>query len=192
MEVHQAHRRQLVSTLLEQRRDGREGVLDGLHVGAALGVDHGELGALVGVEEAPAPAGHAARAVIQRAQDALVTFELGVHLALVPDVVAGRDHVHARGEERRRGAGSEAHAAGHVLAVGGHEVHPARLAQLGQHALHGLTPGPPDDVADHEHAHDPRPRTVSQAREPIGRQDLVGGALRAPTPRIVIRHRCRV
>ena len=49
----------------------RERVLDGLHVGPALGVDDRHLGAVGGVEDAPAAARHAGLAVVQRPQDAL-------------------------------------------------------------------------------------------------------------------------
>ena len=52
------------------------------------------------VVDAPAAAGHALRPVVERPQDALVAVEDRVDLALVPDVVAGRDHVDARGEDR--------------------------------------------------------------------------------------------
>ena len=83
---------------------------------------------------APAAARDLVRAVVERPQDAVVRLEERVDLALVPDVVAGRDDVDAVREEGLGGGRRQAHAAGDVLAVGGDEVDAALLAQAGQRA----------------------------------------------------------
>ena len=90
----------------------------------------------------------------------------GYDLALVPDVVAAGDDVHAGVEERMRAVDDrEAHAAGQVLAVGGHEVDAALLAQRRDQRRSSATrPGLADDVADHQHAHDAWARRAPAAR----------------------------
>ena len=122
VEVDEPDRRQRLGRLVEQRVGVGERVLDRLHVRPALEVDDRELGAVERLEDAPAAAGHAVGAVVQRPQDAIVRLEVRVDLALVPDVVAGRDHVDAGREERLGGRRRQAHAAGDVLAVGRDEV----------------------------------------------------------------------
>ena len=74
--------------LVEQPVGVGERVVDRLHVGAALEVDHRELGAVERVVDAPAAARDLVRAVVERPQDALARVEVRVDLALVPDVVA--------------------------------------------------------------------------------------------------------
>ena len=62
-------------------------------------------------------------------------------------------------------ADGQAHATGQVLAVGGHEVDAARLAQLrDQRLLQRPAAGLADEVADHEHANDARARVAPAAR----------------------------
>jgi hypothetical protein len=91
-------------------------------------------------------------AVVERAQDAVGRLEIWIDLALVPDVVAGRDDVDPRREDRIRGGRRQAHPTRDVLAVGGHEVDAALVAQRRQEALHRHPPGLADHVADHQHA----------------------------------------
>ena len=102
VEVDEADRRQRLRRLVEERVGVGERVLDRLHVRPALEVDHGELRAVERVVHAPAAAGDAVGAVVQRPQDAVVRLEVRVDLALVPDVVAARDHVDAGREDRHR------------------------------------------------------------------------------------------
>ena len=130
----------------------RERVLDGLHERPALQVDDRDLAAIEGVIDPEAAARDVVGAVVVGAQDAVVGVQEWVDLALVPDVVAARDDVDPGREHGLRGRWREAHAACHVLAVGGHEVDPALLAEPGQHALDRLAAGLADQVADHQHA----------------------------------------
>ncbi len=165
VEVDEADRRQRLGGLVEQAVRVGERVVDRLHVGAALEVDHHQLGAVERLVDAPAAPGHVMGSVVERAQDALGAVEVLVDLALVPDVVAARDHVHAGREQRLGRPDGQPHAAGEVLAVGGDEVDAALLAEAGQHLLHGEPARLADDVADHE---DPagarRPRRVAVGR----------------------------
>jgi hypothetical protein len=65
-EVDDPDRRQRLRRFLEQRVGVGERVLDRLHVGPALEVDHGDVGAVEGLVDPPAPARDAGRAVVQR------------------------------------------------------------------------------------------------------------------------------
>ena len=67
-----------------------------------------------------------------------------------PDVVAGRDHVGARGEDLLRELGGQADSVGGVLAVDDAEVDLQLVAQLGQPVRDGPPAGRPEDVSDEE------------------------------------------
>ena len=76
-----------------------------------------------------------------------------------------RDDVDAGRQEAVRGRRRQAHAAGHVLAVGGHEVDAALLAQLAEDRFDGDPAGLADHVADHQDAAGARrPRAVAVGR----------------------------
>jgi hypothetical protein len=105
------------------------------------------------------------RAVVERPEDALGLVQERVDLALVPDVVARRDDVDAVREQRLRRRHRQAHPAREVLAVGGHEVDPALVAQGRQQLLDRETPRLADEVADHQHA----ARTGRARRVAVGR-----------------------
>ena len=143
VEVDQPDRRQRLGT---PRRAGvgvGERVLDRLHVRAALEVDHGDVASRRARRTRPnrVPGRRACRSCAAAARDRRL--EERIDLALVPDVVAARDDVDARRQHRVGGRRREAHAAGHVLAVGGHEVDAARLAQAGQDCSTATRPGLP-------------------------------------------------
>ena len=132
MEVHEADRWQRLGRFVEEPVRVGERVLDLGHVCPALEVDDREVRPVERLVGAPATARHLVGAVVERAQDAVARLEVRVDLALVPDVVARRDDVDARSQDRVGGRGREAHPARHVLAVGRHEVDAALLAQLRQ------------------------------------------------------------
>ena len=118
--------------LVEQRVRVGERVLDRLHVGPALQVDHRDVRTRRGRRTCPSP-GRARRSCRSCAAAAPGRSSRGTGRSpLVPDVVARRDHVDTRGEQGVGGRRRESHAAGHVLAVGGDEVDPPLLAQPGQ------------------------------------------------------------
>ena len=66
----------------------------------------------------------------------------------LPDVMTSTPD----GEQGLGGRGGQAHAARHVLAVGGHEVDAALLAQGGQDLLERVAAGLADHVADQQDA----------------------------------------
>ena len=101
---------------------------------------------------APAAAWYSLPPVVEWPQHAVVRLEERVDLALVPDVVAAGDDIDAGGQDRLGGRGGQAHAAGHVLAVGGHEVDAALLAEARQQRLDRLAARLADHVADHQDA----------------------------------------
>ena len=150
VEVDQADRRQRLGRLVQQAVGVGERVLDLLHVGAALEVDHGQLVAVERVVHAPAAPRDLVGAVVERPQHPFARLEERVDLALVPDVVARRDDVNAGLEQRLGGRRREPHPAGDVLAVGGDEVDPPLVADPRQRLLDRDPPGLPDDVADHQ------------------------------------------
>ena len=161
VEVDEADRRQGLGGLVEQPVGLRERVVDLLHVGAALEVDDRELVAVERVIDAPSATRDAVGAVVERSQDALALVEVLVDLALVPDVVAGRDDVDARIEQRLGRGSGEPHPAGDVLAIGGDEVDAPLVADARQDVLDRHAPGLPDDVPDHQ---DPASRLTAAAR----------------------------
>ena len=164
VEVDQAHRRQGVGALVEQAVGVGERVLDRDHVGAALEVEDRDVRAVGRLVDAPAAARHAVGAVVVGPQDPLVASRApGRSRACprcgCPDVMTSTPAAKSAGGRRR----GEAHAAGEVLAVGGHEVDARRGAQPGRIALDGLAPRLPDDVADHQ---DPAGRAARAGRSP--------------------------
>ena len=64
------------------------------------------------------------------AEDGGFAVQEGVDLAVLPDVVAGGNDLHASVEELISGVGGEAFAAGGVLAVGDDQVHAMALLDL--------------------------------------------------------------
>jgi len=126
-----------------------EGVFQGGHEGAALGVHDGdgrEAGELIYGGTVAGRAG----GIVQRAQEAgLVVQEFG-DLLLVPEVVAAGDDVDAGGEDLFGGARGDAGAAGGVLAVGHDEVEGVARPQLREQELDGAAAGLADDVSDEQ------------------------------------------
>src|SRR3954452_701089 len=156
MEIDETDRRQRLGRFVEQRVGVGERVLDLGHVGAALEIDDGDVRPVERLVGPPAAARDLVGAVVQRPQDAVGRLEIRVDLALVPDVVPARDDIDAGREDRVRGRGREAHAAGDVLAVRGHEVDAALIAQAGQEVLDRDPARLADEVPDHEDPTDAR------------------------------------
>src|SRR5262249_29455697 len=130
-----------------------------------LEIHDGDMGAVERVVDPPATAGDLVLAVVVWAQDPRRGLEERIDLALVPDVVAGRDDVDP-GREQGFGRGnSQAHAAGDVLAVGGHEVDAPLIAKRRQDLLHGHPARLADEVADHQDS----AGALWARRVPIGR-----------------------
>ena len=86
-----------------------------------MSVDDRDLVAAIGVMDEPAATGRLV-GVVDRPQDGAIGVEVLVDLALVPDVVAARDHVDAAAQQLLGEARGEAHAGRDVLAVRDHEI----------------------------------------------------------------------
>jgi hypothetical protein len=159
----------------EHRLDGRERVVEGaLHEDLAQHLRHEHLAPAGGGEDAGARPGRGL-GVVERAQHARLGLDELEHVGLVEGVVAQRDHIGARVEQRAGMGGRQPRARGRVLAVDYDEVEPPVGAQPGQALGHGGAARPPDDVAEEEKSHAPSPRTRADARASADRR---GAAVR--------------
>ena len=153
VEVDQADGRQRLGRLVEEAVRVGERVLDRLHVGPALEVDHRDVGAVERLVGAPSPPGHLVRAVVERSQDAFAGLEVRVDLALVPDVVARRDDVDARKRaSSRRSRGSDPSRRRRSRRWRSRSRCRAPRGAPGSSRLDGLAAGLADQVADHQDA----------------------------------------
>src|SRR3990170_1218763 len=117
------------------------------HERAADKVDHGD--AVAGDDAAT---GRALR-VVQRAQQRRLAVQVGVYLAVVPDMVAGRDDLDAGLEHLVGGAGRQPLAPGRGLAVGDDEVNAVAAPDAGQNTSQGPASHLPHHIADHKYVH---------------------------------------
>jgi hypothetical protein len=152
VEVDEPDRRQRLGALVEQPIRLDERVVERLHERPADEVHDGEVRSVERLVDPPAAARDAVRAVVERPEDPLLAFEDRVDLALVPDVVPGRDDVDAGIEQRPGGRFGQPGAARDVLAVRDDEVDPALVAQASELALDRLPTWLADDVADEQDA----------------------------------------
>ena len=141
----------------EQRVGGVEGIVGGVHENAALELDHRVGNAALRGSLIDAPAGNAGLEIggTQDSPPALVALGgRGVHrvdqLALVPDVIAGGQHVRAQVEkllgQRRRNA----EAAGGVFGVDDDEFDVVRFTEMADVLAHDAASRAAEDVADEE------------------------------------------
>ena len=180
MEVDEADRRQRLGRLVEQPVRLGERVVDRLHVRPALEVDHREVRAVERLVDAPAAAGDVVRPVVERPQDAVVLVEVVVDLALVPDVVARRDHVHAAREQRvgRRDASGPCRRRGSRRWRSTKSM-PRSSRRPGRIASTASRPGLADDVADHQHAAG-APRARQRGRWRVAEANAAGDVAARP------------
>ena len=120
----------LALMLRKQGVDGVEGVVGGVHEDAALQIDHRVVDAAVRGAFEDAVAGqaglqigraqHAARPLLAVGRDGVQVVD---QLALVPDVVAGGEHIRAQVEEVVGNLRRHAKAAGGVFGIDDDQVH---------------------------------------------------------------------
>ena len=116
------HQPELGPRPLAQHLVGRlEGRIDGRHEELALHIADQDLALLPQVVTEPAAARRPG-GIIVRAEDRSMVLEAGHHLALVPDVVAGGEHVDPQAEQVVRDLRRQAESASGVLTVGDHEI----------------------------------------------------------------------
>ena len=125
-----------------------ERIVDGRHEHAAHHVEDADVDALDGDDPAAA-AGRAGR-IVRRPDDTVGFVELAAELALVPDVVAGRDEVDAGREHLLGGLPGKAETAGGVFAVGDADVDVVLFADERKMFGQRLASGSSDHVGDGE------------------------------------------
>jgi hypothetical protein len=145
---------------LEDRVDlGEWGARD-VELDRAAEVDHRDA-SLTDLDHRVAASGVGVR-IVGGPDHAVGAVEVLVDLAMLVDVVAGRDHVGARGKHLLRRPLGDPQASGRVLAVDDHEVGRVAFAQLRHRRREPLPTRASDHVSDEEHAHQ---RSVSRCRE---------------------------
>ena len=87
--------------------------------------------------------------------------EAGHHLALVPDVIPGGEHIDAESEEVIGDLRCQAETAGRILPVGHDQVEVQLAAQLRHEASDGFTPRAADDIANGKHGDEHWPIVTS-------------------------------
>ncbi len=113
-------------------------------------------------------------------QPRLVADELE-RLALVPDVIAGGDHVDARRQDLEHVLARDAGAARGVLAVGDHEVGVVMRGERPHVPADQIAAGATDDVADEEQFH-PRDGVSIGTRSPAPRRSVMRGSTTRNSP----------
>ena len=126
-------------------------------------VDHQHPRAGRGLEDVGAAPGRAG-GIIGGADQPRLALDEHQRLALIEGVVAERDRVGAGGEELVADRLGDAEAAGGVLAVDDDEIEPPARAQRRQAVDQRRAAGAPDDVADEQQPHQPRPRASIHSR----------------------------
>src|SRR5690348_16086564 len=94
-----------------------------------------------------------ARREVDRPQQARIAGDVGNDLALVPDMIAGRDDVDAGGIELLADLVGDAEAVRGVLAVGDNEIERQVAAQPRHMRDDDIATGPPDHVTAEKQPH---------------------------------------
>ncbi len=141
-------------TGLELAVDGRERVIERVHVDPAEQADHQHALACGRLEHPGPPAGGVGKpGIVQRAQQPRLAVDEGQGLALVPGMVAERQAVGAGLEQLGGGAFGDPEARGGVLGVHHHELQAQPAAQGRQVPGQPLSPRAPDHVAEEPQPH---------------------------------------
>src|SRR5450432_621044 len=137
-----------------------EGIIIVLHEDAALQIDHGIGLALACLAFIPADAGYAFRIICGTQHPSNAAGGVGVgrleilhNLALVPDVIAGGEHVAAEVKKLVGDLGSEPEAARGVFRVGDNKVNLVSFHYVREMVMDDFAPGTTEDVTDKENLH---------------------------------------
>ena len=130
---------------------GAERIVQIRHVDAAHHVEHAHAAPVGGprhVAAAPRRVG-----VVHRANQPRLDADVLEDFLLVPDVIAGRDDIHALRDQAVADLARDAVAAGRVLAVGDDQIDPVMRDERANAHPHQVASGAADDVADEEQFH---------------------------------------
>ena len=129
-----------------------ERAIGGRHVDAALQIDHGAIDAAAACDtyRTPLPG---AFGVVGGTQQARLPRQVIEDLALVPDVIAGGQHVEPEREEVLGDRRRNAEAAGRILGIGDRQVDVIRRDDVLQVIGDDAAAGRSEDVADEENVH---------------------------------------
>ena len=161
--IHKNNRR-LLAQLVHSLGGSEEGVIDRLHERLPLQVQHSHQRETFLSRDAK-PLSRRALGIVVRAHKTRLALQQRLHLALIPQMIAGRHHIHSCFKHLARGCRRDARAAGHVLPVGDDEVDLERLAEARQKIPHRLAPRFPDDVANEKQLHGPHVTTPNHPRK---------------------------
>ena len=155
--------------LLQRLVDAGEGLADRVHEELGEHLEDEDGAAVLRVEHR-AGAPRRPLGVVAGADQAPVGLDIALGPALIPGVIAERDHVGAHLIEGLADLRRDAEAAGGVLPVHDHEVEGELLAQLRQAFRQDVAAGPAHDIAAEQDAHaGASPRVpVQAARGPTG------------------------
>ena len=125
--------------------DGSEGIIELLHEDAAHDIDHQHLLAAFTLKQTGTFAGRAG-GIIYRTQKPVITLDIAQRFALIPDMIAGGDDVHARIIKFFANLSGDAEAPGGVFAIDDHEVELQFFTQARQARNNGFAPRPAHNV----------------------------------------------
>jgi hypothetical protein len=134
------------------RLGGGKGIVEVGHKDAALDVDHRNRAASRDLEHSGATA-DGARWIIERPQETRFLVQQFHDFLLVPQMIAGSHDVDAGGKDLFGGPGSDAGAAGGVLAIGNDRVEVEASAQLWDQLLNRFAARLAHDIADKKNVH---------------------------------------
>ena len=172
--------------LREDRFEPRKGIVERVHKQPAHQIDDEQGMPALDRMQPPAGAGRPRRE-IGRAQDAVIARDVLDQLALVPDMVAGRQDVGAGIVKLAREPFGQPIAMRGVLGVDDRHIDREVALQSGQVAAHRLPPGAPDDIAAKQDIHESEPQKSRNITQYIERHS---GARRCREPGIHIPEAC--
>src|SRR5262249_21186177 len=91
--------------------------------------------------------------IIQRANESRLAIQQFEHFLLVPEMIAGSDHIDAGGKNLGGSVECDARAAGGIFAVGNNEIEVVLLAQFRHGFGHGAATWLAHDVANEKNLH---------------------------------------
>jgi hypothetical protein len=144
--------RGLLPGRLDEPVDDPERVNGDVQEELALQVDHGDGGAVTGLDHGEPAARDLVAAQVRGPKHPWARGEQGLQVAVAPDVVPRRDHVRPRGQELPRELRGEPDAVRGVLAVHHAKLDGELLFQLRKSFFDGTATGRSEHIAEKEDA----------------------------------------